>query len=330
MPVDEQILVAGTSGVPLSYTVPNSIEAALLCVNATIDGTGASGPFYAVVEIVSDGGVVVARCPCFTTLAAGGSAEISWFRIRDNTQVSSPTTSAYENLIFSTGGLQLYWKLDDATGSTTTADALDVNTGTVYDTITFQQPKLADITAALYGSGMTGMKTDVLLDQTTQLMSVVVWVKTTAVAAQNTIAWADTSSANGRWFTIVMAATGAIFVTIYNSAAAGIGFNGAVAVNDGNKHCVAFTYAATNPSNGTGAVGSVYIDGALDTATPLAMGGSGLAFSNHALVLGAKWRNAFDGTSGINKYVGDLDEFALFNSTLTAAQISAINSAGRI
>lgn len=330
MPVDEQILVAGTSAVPLSYTVPNAIEAALLCVNATVDGTAAPSSFLATVEIVSDGGVVVARCPCFTTIPAGGSAEVSWFRLRDTNITSTPTATPYEELILSTGGLVLYWKLDDAPASTTTADALGHNPGNVYDSIAFQQPALADGTSALYGLGMTGTKTDVVIDQSTQLMTCIVWVKTTAAAAQNTIAWADTNSANGRWFTIVMAATGAIFVTIYTTAAAGIGFNGVVPVNDGNKHCVAFTYGATTPSNGTGAVGSIYIDGVLDTATPLAMGGNGLAFANHSVVLGAKWRNAFDGTSGINKFVGDEDEFAIFNTTLTAAQLAAINTAGRV
>jgi hypothetical protein len=328
--VDQQILVAGTSAVPLSYTVPNSIEAALLCVNATIDGTAAPSSFLATVEIVSDGGVVVARCPCFTTVPAGGQAEISWFRLRDTNIDTTPSNTPYEELILTTGGLVLYWKLDDPAASTTTADKLGVNPGNVYDSIAFAQPALADGTSALYGLGMTGTKTDVVVDQSTQLMSMVVWVKTTAVAAQNTIAWADTSSPNGRWFTVVMAPGGNIFVTIYNTAAGAVGFNGAIPVNDGNKHCVAFTYGATTPSTGVGAVGSVYIDGVLDTATPLAMGGNGLAFANHSVVLGAKWRNAFDGTSGINKFVGTLDEFALFNSTLTAAEVAAINTAGRV
>src|SRR5512146_794649 len=114
---DQQIVVAGQATAPLSYTVPNSIEAALLCVNATIDGAGASGAFEATVEIVSDGGVVVARCPCFTTIAVGGTAEISWFRLRQSTS-TSPSSSAYQTIVPSTAGIRSYWKLDETSGTT--------------------------------------------------------------------------------------------------------------------------------------------------------------------------------------------------------------------
>ena len=330
MPVDEQILVAGTSAVPLSYTVPNSIEAALLCVNATIDGTAASGSFLAVVEIISDGGVVVARCPCFTTLAAGGSAEISWFRLRDQTATVTSTTTPYENLIFSTGGLQLYWKLDEAVGTGTIVDSYDGNTGTVFGTVAQGQPKLADGLSAQFTAGMVGRKTVVNVDQTSQLMSALVWVKSTAAAANNWLAWSDTSAPNGRWFAMNLEGGGNIGVTVYDNGATGHTFGGSVVVNDGAKHCVAFTYGATDPLTGLGAVGSIYVDGVLDTATPLAMGGVGLAKTNTSMILGAKWRNAFDDPAGIEQLVGTLDEFAIFNTTLTAAQLAAINTAGRV
>jgi hypothetical protein len=330
MPVDEQILVAGTSAVPLTYTVPNAIEAALLCVNATVDGTAASGAFLAAVEIISDGGVVVARCPCFTTIAAGGSAEISWFRVRNSTAISQATTTAYGNLMFTLGGLVLYWKLDDATGATTAADSAGSNPGTVFYTVTFQQPKLADVTAASFGSGMVGSKVDVPGIQANQLMSVVVWVKTTAAGAQNAISWSDTSSPGGRWFHLWTTNTGVVVFEIFGVDATGHAAVGTVPVNDGVKHSVIVTYGATVPATGAGAVMSIYIDGVLDTATPVVMGGWGLANQNHALVLGARWVDFFDDPSGINKFVGTLDEFAIFTSTLTAANVAAIDAAGRI
>lgn len=327
---DQQILVTGTSPTPLSYTVPNAIEAALLCVNATVDGTAAPSAFYATVEIVSDGGVVVARCPCFTTIAAGGSAEVSWFRMRETQTAITPVATPYAELIFGVGGLQLYYKLDDAAGSTTIKDSFGGNDGTVYDTVSLGQPPLADVTAGLFGAGMAGRKTTALYDQSTQLMSVVVWVETTAVAALNTVAWADTSSAGGRLFQMTMTAAGHISVSVFNNGGVGVNFGGAVAVNNGLKHMLAFTYGATNPVTGAGAVGSIYVDGALDTSTPLAMGGVGLSKNNQGVLLGAEWRNALDGNSGFNKLAGTLDEFALFNSTLTASQMAAINVAGRI
>jgi len=328
--VDQQILVAGTSVVPLTYTVPNSIEAALLCVNATIDGTGASAAFYAVVEIVSDGGVVVARCPCFTTIAVGGTAEISWFRIRNADQTVIPFETPYEQLVLNLGGLVLYWKLDDDPGSSTVHDSSDSHDGAVFGSVTFGQPKVADLTSALFSGGMAGQKVEITDINDNQLMSIVVWVKTTAVAAQNTIAWADTSAPNGRWFQMFTDATGKITVNIFGTDASAHTVTGTVAVNDGAKHAIAFTYAATNPATGAGAVGSIYVDGVLDVATPLAMGGFGLANTNRSLVIGARWRNIFDDPAGTAQFVGQLDEFALFTSTLSAADVAAINTAGRV
>jgi len=63
---------------PTTYTVPNAAEIVPKAINATFDGTGASGSFAPTVEYVSDGGVVVARVPCQTTVAAGGSAEVTF------------------------------------------------------------------------------------------------------------------------------------------------------------------------------------------------------------------------------------------------------------
>lgn len=327
---DQQILVAGTSAVPLTYTVPNAIEAALLCVNATIDGSGAAAQFLATVEIISDGGVVVARCPCFTTIAAGGSAEISWFRLRTDDHADAATKTAYQILLESFGGLSLYWKLDDPSGSLTIADELGANDGTVYDTVTFAQPKLADVTSAVFGAGMAGGKTELFGIQGNLVMSVVCWIKTTAVAPINAIAWSDTVSADGRWFLLFTTNTGVVQFSFFGDDATGHNVVGTVPVNDGLKHSVICTYDATVPATGAGAVGSIYIDGVLDVATPIAMGGFPLQDRNGALVIGAEWRNFLDGNSGINRFAGTLDEFAIFTSTLTATQVGQIDVAGRV
>lgn len=327
---DEQILVAGTSSVPVSYTVPNTIEAALLCVNATIDGSGAPANFLATVEIVSDGGVVVARCPCFTTIAAGGSAEISWFRLRDGNINSTPTETNYEVVVTSIGGLVLYWKLDDAPGSGHTVDHLGINNGNIYDTVLLGQPALADGTSATYGAGMSGLKTPVSIDFSPQLLSFVVWIKTTSVAGANAILWADSNAPGGRLLLINMSAAGIIFVTVYNNGGTAATCNASIPINDGVKHCLGFTYATPTPTTGAGATGNIYIDGVLDTSTPLAMFGAGLSKDNGPFVLGAEWRNAFDDPSGVNKFAGTLDEFALWNTTLTAGHMAAINTAGRV
>jgi hypothetical protein len=75
---DVTILAAGVEGVPTSYTVPPLQEILLKSVHAVIDGTGASGDFVPVLEIVSDAGIVNARC-VGSTVTAGASADVSWF-----------------------------------------------------------------------------------------------------------------------------------------------------------------------------------------------------------------------------------------------------------
>jgi hypothetical protein len=75
---DVTILAAGVEGVPASYTVPPLQEILLKSVHAVIDGTGASGDFVPVLEIVSDAGIVNARC-VGSTVTAGASVDASWF-----------------------------------------------------------------------------------------------------------------------------------------------------------------------------------------------------------------------------------------------------------
>src|SRR5689334_6132616 len=80
MPTDGQILVAETGTAPVEYEVPNAQEFELLAVAADMDGSGAASSWIPAVVIESDGGKVVARAadPA-NVVAAGGSAEVSWF-----------------------------------------------------------------------------------------------------------------------------------------------------------------------------------------------------------------------------------------------------------
>lgn len=68
----------GIGAAPQAYSVPNATEIIPRAVNATFDGSGAAGSFLPTLEIISDGGVVIARIPCDTTVAAGDSAEVTF------------------------------------------------------------------------------------------------------------------------------------------------------------------------------------------------------------------------------------------------------------
>ena len=73
-----QIVLDDVQTAGVGYTVPGGQAIQPLAVNATIDGSGAGGAFEPTLEIVSDSGHIVARCPA-PQVAAGGSAEVSWF-----------------------------------------------------------------------------------------------------------------------------------------------------------------------------------------------------------------------------------------------------------
>lgn len=77
---DVQIGNLGTGDAPLSYTVAGSQEFRLLAANATFDGSAAGGSWLPTLELISDSGQIVARSPVATAVAAGGAAEVSWFR----------------------------------------------------------------------------------------------------------------------------------------------------------------------------------------------------------------------------------------------------------
>lgn len=75
---DVQILIAGAAAIPLAYEVPNAQEIQPLAVSADFDGSGAAGSFLPTLLIQSDAGLIVARIPVSSAVAAGGSASVTW------------------------------------------------------------------------------------------------------------------------------------------------------------------------------------------------------------------------------------------------------------
>jgi hypothetical protein len=75
---DVTILAEHTGGLPTAYGVPNAQEIAPKMVRAVFDGTGASGSFLPVLQIVNDAGIIVGES-ALPTVAAGGSVDATWF-----------------------------------------------------------------------------------------------------------------------------------------------------------------------------------------------------------------------------------------------------------
>src|SRR6266850_371843 len=77
---DVQIVRSAVSAVPGVYVLPDAAEFSLKTVNASLDGSGAGSSFLPCVTILSDSGHVIARAvDQAVSVAAGGTAEVSWF-----------------------------------------------------------------------------------------------------------------------------------------------------------------------------------------------------------------------------------------------------------
>ena len=76
---DTQRLVTGSADAPAQFTIPGNGQMQPKVIFASFDGTGASGAFLPTLKIISDGGEVVGIFPCDTKVAAGASADVSWF-----------------------------------------------------------------------------------------------------------------------------------------------------------------------------------------------------------------------------------------------------------
>lgn len=75
---DRQVLVTGTAPAPATFTIPGNGQVRPKTIFATFDGTNAASAFLPCIKITSDGGELVGVYPA-PSVAAGGSAEASWF-----------------------------------------------------------------------------------------------------------------------------------------------------------------------------------------------------------------------------------------------------------
>ena len=76
---DRQFNPLGSATAPAEWVLPASLQILLKNVYASFDGSGAAGSFVPALTIKSDSGHTVGTYPCATTVAAGGSADVTWF-----------------------------------------------------------------------------------------------------------------------------------------------------------------------------------------------------------------------------------------------------------
>jgi hypothetical protein len=76
---DQQILVTGQAAAPAQFKIPGNGQVQPKAVFAHYDGTGAGGAFLPALKVVSDAGETVGIYAGDTQIAAGASADVSWF-----------------------------------------------------------------------------------------------------------------------------------------------------------------------------------------------------------------------------------------------------------
>lgn len=76
---DRQFKIGGLEPTPADWIIPDSLEVTPKSVYAHFDGSGAAGAFKPCLRIVSDSGTVAIEAVTDTAVAAGASADVSWF-----------------------------------------------------------------------------------------------------------------------------------------------------------------------------------------------------------------------------------------------------------
>lgn len=86
---DVSILDPPVKAAPKAYTIRGAQEVVVKGVTASFDGTSAAGPFVPAVQIIDPAGIVIGTYVLGQTLAAGASADVSWF---PGVGISTPST----------------------------------------------------------------------------------------------------------------------------------------------------------------------------------------------------------------------------------------------
>jgi hypothetical protein len=92
--VDVPIVRPNTEAAPKDYEIPAAQEIAPLAVRALVDGSGAGSAFVPALQLISPGGQVMWTAPTSETVAAGASADVSWFPRVGRSGASSTDTSS--------------------------------------------------------------------------------------------------------------------------------------------------------------------------------------------------------------------------------------------
>jgi hypothetical protein len=237
-----------------------------------------------------------------TVTTAGGSSSIKVTAVvnAEPTLGTMPTSGAYLSYPFTAGSLT------DISGSS--------NTATISGTVTSTTDRFGNASNAYNFDGSTGSiyTTNSIASPGPQNFSISVWFKTTTGGGLLVgFGSSRTGSSGNHDRCLYMNNSGKIYYGIWPGVVKTI--NTATAYNDGNWHHAVATTSTTNGSN-------LYIDGVLQ-ATDATMTTS-QSYTGY-------WRIGYDSVNGWTSqptnfyFTGSLDDIAVYNTALTAAQVGA-------
>lgn len=128
---DTPLFDSAVEPVPNDYPLPAGADRVLKSVSASFDGTSAGADFQPAVQILSPSGAVVVTCSCPTVLAAGASADVSWFPF-----VGSASSSTTTPVV----GARISASVSQTIPNATATDL-------VYDTVDFDTDGMANLVA---------------------------------------------------------------------------------------------------------------------------------------------------------------------------------------
>lgn len=79
MAADQTLQALASQAAPLDYPVPGAVELILKSLKCSFDGTSAAGAYVPCVQLLIAGDVEDATYPLGSSVAAGASADVSWF-----------------------------------------------------------------------------------------------------------------------------------------------------------------------------------------------------------------------------------------------------------
>lgn len=317
---DTQYVIGGNLSTPASWTIQPALEIEPKTAYASFNGSGAAGAFYPCLRIISDSGHVSAEAVSTTLVAAGGSADVSWFQ--DVKQSGQAATSSYL-----TQALQLgpwaYYTLSDL-GTSTFLDSSGHGRTTSYDSLYVAQNGPAILTtstapsAILSGPGGVSNNHAItsVVNQawTATVFTLTAWFKTTYAGTNDqVIAGLGRLDVDPRSIFAIWLVSHIPVVRMFDNTPAFHSLSGSATLNDGNPHMVAASY--------DGNTLRLYADGALANSTVL-----GVTLNTNpaiAIEIGMQLGGVSPRT-----FSGDIAQVGYYDKLLTTAQIANLYSLG--